>query len=126
MHAFPLNRTFDNVEGANFAHSVEVPGVEAAWKQTSAGCADGGSRWMIKNSGSYVVDLPPTQDSSGKCRLEFLTEHVINLVVTVTGWGYIDASYVFVDFGIQIASTSTRWVSWLVAKTGTFLVVYRM
>ncbi len=42
----------------------------------------------------YDLDLPPTQDASGKWRfwLGFPTKNVIILVVTVTGWG-VDLSY---------------------------------
>ena len=42
----------------------------------------------------YQLDLPPTQDASGKWRfrLGFPTKNVITLVVTVTGWG-VDLRY---------------------------------
>ena len=37
----------------------------------------------------HSLDLPPTQDASGKWRFcsGFPTKNVIILVVTVTGWG---------------------------------------
>ena len=49
------------------------------------------NKWV---TGGYNLDLPPTQDSSGKWRfsLGFPTKNVIILVVTVTGWG-VDLSY---------------------------------
>ena len=45
--------------------------------------------WVASPEEDYRLDLPPTQDSSGKwrCRLRCPTKNVIILVVTDTGWG---------------------------------------
>ena len=58
-------------------------------------------KWMYVNDSCcdvlYCLDLPPTQDSSGKWRfrLGFPTKNVMILVVTVTGWG-VDLMYCLV------------------------------
>ena len=53
----------------------------------------GGEQFHLLGIG-YKLDLPPTQDASGKWRfwLGFPTKNVIILVVTVTGWG-VDLRY---------------------------------